>query len=184
MSGAVKAALKWLSIGVLGVALGATLAYVTRPAPPPVGVEGARVGEQRPPLSHAELVGDQIGDLASLDQFDGKPMLINFWATWCEPCRREMPVLQSAHETYAERLVVLGVAMDDPLPVAQFVRSLGVTYPIWVGQMDVSQSQKRWGNPAGALPYTVLVDGQGVIRWQHLGEVNETQLTEALALIF
>jgi hypothetical protein len=48
----------------------------------------------------------------------------------------------------------------------------------------VSQSQKRWGNPAGALPYTVLVDGQGVIRWQHLGEVNEAQLTEALALIF
>ena len=175
-----KTALKWISIGLIGIALGAGLAYLTRPAPPPVGVEGASVGDARPSLAHRDL----NGDLASIDSFDGQVVLVNFWATWCAPCRREMPILQAAAEAHAGDLVVIGVAMDEVEPVSEFIASLGITYPIWVGQTDVSAAQRRWGNPAGALPYTVLVDAQGIIQWQHLGEVSQAQLDEALSLVF
>lgn len=184
MSGIFKTFLKWFSIGLLGVALGASLAYLTRPEPPAVGVEGAKVGDPRPPLAHAQLIGDKATEWASLDDWGNRAVLINFWATWCAPCRREMPLLQATYEAHQDRLMVLGVAMDEPGPVAEFAESLGITYPLWVGQIDVSQSQKAWGNPSGALPYTVLVDAEGIIRWQHLGEVDEAQLAEALALIF
>jgi len=175
------ATLKWLSIGIVGIALGAGVAYFTRPSPPPVGVEGASVGDARPFLMHQNLAD---ATQASIDEFEGTAVLVNFWATWCAPCRREMPLLQAAHERFGDQLVVLGVAMDEAEPVADFVQSLGITYPIWVGQTDVSQAQRRWGNPSGALPYTVLVDEAGIIRWQHLGEVSEQQLDEALALIW
>lgn len=176
----VKTAIKWALIGLVGISLGVGLAYFTRPAPPPVGVEGAGVGDVRPTLAHRDLGGE----MASIDQFDGQVVLVNFWATWCAPCRREMPILQAAAEAYSDHLVVLGVAMDERDPVAEFIDSLGITYPIWVGQTDVSAAQKRWGNPAGALPYTVLVDAQGIIQWQHLGEVSQSQLDEALSLVF
>ena len=180
MNAVVKASAKWAAIGALGIALGAGLAYFTRPDVPAPGSEGAQVGDPRPPLEHAQL----NGEVASIDAFDGQPVLVNFWATWCAPCRREMPLLQSAYEQYDGSLVVLGVAMDDAEPVASFVESLGITYPIWIGSTDVSMAQRRWGNPAGALPYTVLVDEQGVIRWQHLGEVTQSQLDGALSEIF
>lgn len=175
-----KTAMKWALIGLIGVCLGAGVAYLTRPAPPPVGVEGASVGDARPALAHQDL----NGELASIDQFDGQAVLVNFWATWCAPCRREMPLLQAAAESHVGKLVVVGVAMDQRDPVAEFVDSLGITYPIWVGEIDVSAAQRRWGNPAGALPYTVLVDAQGIIRWQHLGEVSQSQLDEALSRVF
>lgn len=175
-----KTAVKWALIGVVGVALGATVAHLTRPEPPIVGVEGARVGDVRPALAHRQLDGVE----ASIEQFRGQAVLVNFWATWCAPCRREMPLLQATYERLGDRLVVLGVAMDEVAPVTAFIESLGITYPIWVGHTDVSQAQRRWGNPSGALPYTVLVDEAGVIRWQHLGEVSEAELQAALALIF
>lgn len=180
MNEAMKTALKWIVIGLVGAALGAGLAYLTRPEPPPVGIEGASVGDQRPALQHAQL----DGSLGTIDAFAGQAILVNFWATWCAPCRREMPLLQTTYEQLKGRLVVLGVAMDEPEPVADFIDSLGITYPVWVGQTDVSQAQRRWGNPSGALPYTVLVDEAGIIRWQHLGEVSESELKEALALVF
>lgn len=184
MNRVVTSIIKWLGIGLLGVTLGASLAYVTRPEPPEVGVEGAGVGVPHPPLVHARLDGHMAGERVSLEAYAGQPILINFWATWCAPCRREMPLLQATHEAYADQLVVLGVAMDTPEAVGKFVADLGISYPIWVGEMDVSASQARWGNPSGALPYTVLVDDQGVIRWQHLGEVSQADLEDALALIF
>ena len=175
-----KTSAKWVAIGVLGIALGAGLAYFTRPDVPEPGSEGAQVGDPRPSLEHAQL----DGEMASIDAFDGQAVLVNFWATWCAPCRREMPLLQSAYEDHSGELVVLGVAMDDTDSVASFVDSLGISYPIWVGQTDVSAAQRRWGNPAGALPYTVLVDAEGIIRWQHLGEVSPAQLEGALAKVF
>ncbi len=180
MSETMKTAMKWIILGLVGAALGAGLAYFTRPEPPPVGIEGAAVGDQRPALQHAQL----DGTLGSIDAFEGQAILVNFWATWCAPCRREMPLLQTTFEAMGDRLVIIGVAMDEADAVADFIDTLGITYPIWVGQIDVSQAQRRWGNPSGALPYTVLVDEAGIIRWQHLGEVSSSELDEALALIF
>ncbi len=167
--------LLFLSVAVLGLALGVGLAWLKQPAPAPVGVSGASVGDPRPDFRHPGLDGQWV----SAADFDGQLLLVNFWATWCAPCRREMPALQAVSERHAGRLAVVGIAIDDVAAVRDFVAELGIGYAIAVGAGDALQTQRAWGNSAGALPYTVLVDAAGIIRWQHLGEVTEDEL-EAL----
>jgi thiol-disulfide isomerase/thioredoxin len=166
-----------LVAAAIGIALGAGVAWFTRESPPPPGTVGAAVGDPQPGFVHTDVNGGQI----SADDFAGQAMLVNFWATWCAPCRREMPALQTLSERHAGRLMVVGLAIDDAEPVADFVAELGIDYPIAHGQADVMHSNRRWGNAAGALPYTVLVDAEGIIRWQHLGEVSLRQLEQAIA---
>ncbi len=166
-----------VSVAIIGLALGAGYAWFSRPAPPPVGVTGASVGDLRPGFAHTDLNGQTM----DVDAFDGQLLLVNFWATWCAPCRREMPVLQDASEAHADRLAVVGIALDDLEPVQAFVDELGISYTILIGATDAMTTQRAWGNGAGALPYTVLVDRDGVIRWQHLGEVTADELDEVLA---
>jgi thiol-disulfide isomerase/thioredoxin len=163
-------------VALVGLALGVGVAWFTRPAPPPPGLTGAAVGDARPGFRHGDLHGQWV----EASDFDGQLLLVNFWATWCAPCRREMPALQEASRRHGNQLAVVGIAMDDPVPVADFVNELGVDYTILVGSTDVINTQRAWGNSAGALPYTVLVDRQGVIRWQHLGEVTAMELEEVL----
>lgn len=165
-------------VAVLGVSLGAGLAWMTRESPPPqTQTAGAAVGDPHPGFSHASLDGGTI----EASDFEGRPFLVNFWATWCAPCRREMPVLQEAGERHADSLAIIGLALDDAGPVSEFVDELGIEYPIAAGSDDVMRTQRAWGNSSGALPYTVLVDGEGAIRWQHYGEVSQEELDEALA---
>lgn len=171
---------KWsqfLLVAVLGLGLGALYAWWSHPAPPSPGVEGAAVGDQRPDFRHGNLQGEWV----SASDFDGQLLLVNFWATWCPPCVREMPILQAASEAHAGQLAVVGIAIDEPGPVREFVEDLGITYPILIGATDVIATQRAWGNRSGALPYTVLVDAEGIIRWQHLGEVTADELDDILA---
>jgi thiol-disulfide isomerase/thioredoxin len=166
-----------LVAAAIGIALGAGVAWFNREPPLQPGTVGAAVGDPQPGFVHTALNGGQI----SADDFVGQAMLVNFWATWCAPCRREMPALQAISERHAGRLVVVGLAIDNAQPVADFVAELAIDYPIAHGQADVMHSNRRWGNAAGALPYTVLVDAEGIIRWQHLGEVSLRQLEQAIA---
>lgn len=167
----------WLTVVVLGVAIGSGLGWLT------AGSEGAEspdgggdmLGQTQPGFSLPALGGETV-DAA---RFDGRPLLVNFWATWCAPCRREMPVLQAASEQH-KALSVVGIAMDDAEPVRRFVEEIGVNYTILVGLDEVIETQREWGNAAGAMPYTVLVDADGIIRWRHFGEVTESELAEAL----
>jgi len=168
----------WLYLGaaLIGLALGGAFAWLNHPAPPQAGVEGAAVGDAQPGFRHGGLDGAWV----DATDFEGQLLLVNFWATWCAPCRREMPVLQQASERYGNELAVVGLAIDDLAAVRDFVAELEIRYPIAAGNADVMATQRAWGNSAGALPYTVLVDQGGVIRWQHLGEVTLEQLETAL----
>lgn len=163
-------------VAVLGLVIGLAASLLTRPAPPEPGAAGAVVGDQRPDFRHGDLSGQWV----SADDFDGRLLLVNFWATWCAPCRREMPVLQDADRDHGENLAVIGIAVDDPGRVGDFIEELAIEYPILVGSADVLATQRAWGNTAGVLPYTVLVDRTGIIRWQHLGEVSAKELTRVL----
>ena len=165
----------YVGAAVIGLALGGAFAWVSRPAPPEVGVEGAAVGDVRPGFRHGGLDGEWV-DAAD---FDDQLLLVNFWATWCAPCRREMPVLQDASDQH-EELAVVGLAIDDLEAVQAFVSELEIRYPIAVGNADIMATQRAWGNAAGALPYTVLVDRAGTIQWQHLGEVSAEELEAVL----
>ncbi|MDX1626235.1 MAG: TlpA disulfide reductase family protein [Wenzhouxiangellaceae bacterium] len=176
-------------VAAAGLGLGVLAAWMTRgdapPAPGPATVAQARegvrgVGEPIPEFEHAGLDGRiwTAGDLV------GRPTLVNFWATWCKPCLREMPLLERWSEELGDRMRIVGVAIDDPGRAAGFVDEVGVSYPVLVGTSDVMDTQRRFGNPEGLLPYTVLVDASGTILWQHLGELTEADLaTEILPLI-
>jgi thiol-disulfide isomerase/thioredoxin len=172
-----KTAVLFVAVAMLGLLIGIGVAWQTRDLPPtPGSAGGAAVGDLRPHFRHGDLDGQWV----EVDQFDGQLLLVNFWATWCAPCRREMPVLEDAAQAHDGRLTVVGIAMDEPVPVMEFVEELGISYPILVGSTDVINTQRAWGNSAGALPYTVLVDPDGIIRWQHLGEVSAQELDEQL----
>jgi len=166
-------------VAVIGLLLGLGLAWWMRPVEPPTPSGGVVVGDFQPGFRHADLNGQWVTD----QDFSGRALLVNFWATWCAPCRREMPVLQGFSEQHAERIAVVGIAVDEPVPVQQYIDELGIDYAILVGSADVLATQRAWGNRSGALPYTVLVDRSGVIRWQHLGEVSERQLNQAIGAL-
>lgn len=169
----------WVAVVVVGFLLGSALAWLTnRNQPgPPVQPAGIELGQARPDFALENL----DGQLIHAGDFSGQVMLVNFWATWCAPCVREMPVLQAASERWADSLAVVGIALDDPEPVARFVEQLGIGYIILAGQDDVFDVMREWGNDAGAMPYTVVVDAAGIVRWRHYGEVTAEQLEPVLA---
>jgi len=130
-------------------------------------------------------LNDLDGKPHSIAEWDGQVVLINFWATWCPPCRREIPLLVDLQREYAERgFTVLGLAMDNLTKVANFVEGHKVSYPNLVGQYDVAKVSALLGNTAGSLPYTVIIDRDGNIRYLHLGEISrETALKQILPLL-
>lgn len=135
------------------------------------------IGERRPDFK----IGSQNGEWVTADDFAGKLLLVNFWATWCAPCREEMPMLVDLQSQYgSEGLQVVGIALDDVQKVREFVQAFSITYPILVGSADVMAVNQSYGNQSGALPYSVLVDQQGIIRWQFSGTLQHDELVEIL----
>ena len=117
----------------------------------------------------------------SLYGLRGTPVVINFWATWCGPCQREMPALQAAAERYAGRVVIAGVDQgESPEVVARFIQEAGITFPI---PMDRDFRVGDRYNVKG-LPTTFFVDKYGYIRHLWIGEMNSIVLAEGIAKIW
>lgn len=131
--------------------------------------EGPVLGRAAPTYAASDLQGDSV-DLADLE---GKAVLLNFWATWCTPCREETPFLQRLYLARAkEGFVVLGASVDAAsarADVEAFVREYGVTYPILLDP----QMRGMDGYRVMGLPATFLIDRAGVLRWMRLGPVGE-----------
>ncbi len=172
----------WLYLLVAGLALGAGALVSSWLQPDPNTTAAgtgpaALLGRPAPPFT----LGDTEGRRVSLDEFSGQVLLINFWATWCTPCRKEMPMLQAVHEEFESQGVsVLGVAVDDVQRARDFADQLGIAYTILVGAGDVMAMGVAYGNEAGLLPYSVLIDRQGMVRWTYLGELKEGELRRQL----
>jgi peroxiredoxin len=131
------------------------------------------VGQTRPDFT----LGDSNGVAVSAADFDGKVTLINFWATWCTPCIEEMPMLSRLQQNYASRGVqVVGIALDDPQKAGDFAAQLDIVYPVLVGTTDTILLGRQFGNRAGMLPYSVLLDSDGIVRWAYLGALNKQEL--------
>ena len=131
------------------------------------------VGEQRPDFVLRDTRGRQV----TADEFSGRVLLVNFWASWCKPCVEEMPMISSLYEQLAgSGFSVVGIALDQPSSAAAFADELGVSYPVLVGETDTVMTGRRYGNRAGMLPYTVLVGADGVVRWTRLGAVSREDL--------
>jgi thiol-disulfide isomerase/thioredoxin len=108
-------------------------------------------------------------------------LLLNFWATWCKPCVEEMPMLSALQSDWSGRgLQIVGIALDDPERAGSFAEELQVQYPILVGRADVVLTGRRYGNSSGMLPFSVLVDRDGLIRWTHLGALQREVVEQEL----
>jgi thiol-disulfide isomerase/thioredoxin len=116
------------------------------------------------------LVGP-AGASARLDVYRGRVVLLNFWATWCGPCREEMPDLDRLDATLDhQKAAVVGIAANEPAEVRAFLSRLKVGYPIVVGAPDpVLAWSATLGNDSLGLPFSVLVDGKGQLRWVKSG---------------
>jgi len=126
---------------------------------------------------------DLNGESTSITNWSGQPLLINFWATWCAPCRREMPVLQTLHQERSEHgLAVIGIAIDHPDAVEDFISESGITYPILVGQQDAMEVAEKFGSDFVALPYTVFTAPNGEVLLRHSGEIHPEELRDILAI--
>ena len=138
-------------------------------------------GQPRPVFNLPDLEGD----MRSASEWDGKVLVVNFWATWCPPCRREIPAFMDMQDKYgAQGLQFVGVALDNTTKVQDYVNTMGIDYPTLVGGEQAVETSKRYGNTLGALPYTAIIDRQGRIVHTHRGEVSkETAEKEIKALL-
>ena len=121
----------------------------------------------------ASIAGDDL----QMAVFLGRPLLLNFWATWCPPCVREMPLLNAFHrDQVAQGWQVVGLAIDGLVPVREFLRRSPVDFPIGLAGFDGAALARELGNTQGGLPFSVHFDAQGRVRDRHLGELRQTDL--------
>ena len=124
---------------------------------------------------------DLDGQPRQLSEWDGDLVLLNFWATWCPPCKKEMPMFQERYEQHADQgFTIVAVAVDELDEARAFVDGFGIEFPVLIGQDDAIAVGREYGNRIGALPYTVIIDRDGFIRETHRGEVTEADLAEWL----
>ena len=142
-----------------------------------VSLAPASVGSHRPEFS----LPDMDGVTRKLSEWDGKVLIINFWATWCPPCRKETPAFVELQEKYgAQGLQFIGVAIDERDNVEDFADTYGVNYPMLLGDLDAINTSKLYGNRFGTLPYSVIVDRQGKINFIKRGELLKTTAEEKI----
>ena len=127
------------------------------------------------------IVNDLEGKAVALKKWQSDLVVLNFWGTWCPPCRREIPLLVQLHKKYLNKGVkIIGIALDDPAAVKSYLEDNYVPYPVLWGSTNVTQLMKELGNEYGSLPFTVVVDSKGKIMNVHLGEIEEQPFVEIL----
>ena len=127
---------------------------------------------------------DGQGREQPLAQWRGQVLVLNFWASWCAPCREEMPDFAAMRTLYRSKGVeFVGIAIDNQANVAQFLQQHPVNYPILIGEGAAHSLARQLGNPSGALPYTIVLDRNGSIVLSHLGRLPRAALDAALRKI-
>lgn len=142
------------------------------------------------PIAPIEVIGTNIEDFSLLDvdgqqrsvsEWQGKIIVINFWATWCAPCREEIPAFVELQEQYGnDGLQFLGIALQEAEEVRDFLKEFNVNYPSLVGSEDVIKIAKRLGNDIGALPYTVIIDRNGIISFTRRGPLHKPEAEKVI----
>jgi peroxiredoxin len=161
-----------LVLGAIAVALGS--AFYTAYSNDESIVE---VGEAAPDFMLKNLKGEEV----RLSELKGKGVVINFWATWCNPCKREMPLIEEHYQLVKDQgIEILAVNIaESHLAVSSFINRLGVTFPVLLDSNRIVT--QRYG--VGALPSTFFINKDGMVMDHFIGEMNESILTKRLALI-
>jgi thiol-disulfide isomerase/thioredoxin len=131
---------------------------------------------------YATRLADLSGRPQALSQWKDKILVINFWATWCPPCREEIPGLIRVQRKYsAKNLQIVGIALDSPDQVAAFANSVGINYPVLLGGLDAINLTRLLGDASGGLPFTIVISAKGGANRTHLGMLSEAQLELLIA---
>lgn len=181
---------QWLwAIGVGIVAAGAgvglrlwqtsphTAAASKPPAPPPQPATASGPGQQLWQQRWPDLQGTP----QPLAQWRGKVLVVNFWATWCAPCREEIPAfIRIQNDFELQGVQFVGIALDQPDQVEPFARELKINYPLLLTGEEGLKLLPELGNPTGALPFTLVYDTDGRLLHTHLGPIAEDLLRQVL----
>lgn len=147
---------------------------------------GIGIAAQRflPPLEKTSVTSlpdfnlpDLSGNQHNISEWRGKILVINFWATWCSPCRKEIPEFIALQEHYSVKGVqFVGIALEEQKPVAEYTASAHINYPILIGGDNGVTLAHQLGNSIDAIPYTIVVNQQGQIINRHPGEFSKEQI--------
>jgi thiol-disulfide isomerase/thioredoxin len=151
---------------------GATTASTAAPAPPPPAAATPRRERAIPERLPDITMADRDGKPRRLTDWADRPLLINFWATWCAPCRREIPLLKRLRaERQSQRLEVIGIAVDFRDAVLDYAREIGLDYPLLIGEDDGLAAAAAFGMDM-VLPFSIFSDRQGRIVTMKVGELH------------
>ena len=129
----------------------------------------------------AARLPDLRGTDQAVSQWLGKVMVVNFWATWCTPCREEIPEFIEMQKKYADQdLIFVGIAIDQVDKVKMFSQELSINYPVLIGSMNTWSLLEAAGNRLSALPYTVVINRSGELVENYLGLVNMKKLEKTI----
>jgi thiol-disulfide isomerase/thioredoxin len=121
------------------------------------------------------------GKPVDASKWQGKILVVNFWASWCPPCVEEMPTLSQLQQAYLQQNVLfVGIGIDSPSNIREFLQKTPVSYPIVIGGLEGSNISKQMGNTQGALPFTIIINSKGKATYSKLGKINEDELNKAI----
>lgn len=169
---------------------------------PRVAVEVPQAANEAAPTESAPATETEAGDNAlpevlpdfslanlegkpqSIRSWEGKSMIVNFWATWCAPCRREIPLLKKIQAEHgAEGFQIVGVAVDFRDDVLKYAKEMGIDYPLLIGEEDGLEAVTKFGRGSLGFPFTVFTDNKQRLVLFHLGEIHPEQAEVMLAAV-
>ncbi|CAG2130197.1 Thiol-disulfide oxidoreductase ResA [Cupriavidus yeoncheonensis] len=163
----------WIAVAVVACAAGA--------------LAGHFVFSPKPASDHAvetffqTRLPDPGGTDIDLGKLRGKTVVVNFWAPWCGPCVEEMPELTALHAEYAARKVeFVGIGIDSAANIQQFIKKVPVAYPLAVASFAGTELSRNFGNDAGGLPYTVVINPDGSVKYRKMGRITSDELRSVL----
>jgi thiol-disulfide isomerase/thioredoxin len=182
---------RWAAVASIALTAGIAAFFVSRawlapkapktptraplPAPPAVVIP-----ESRPDVALAD--GD--GKVRHLSEWDGRPLVINFWATWCAPCRREIPMLNAlARDPRYDDVAVIGIAIDFREDVLRYLAETPIEYQVLIGEQDGFDAARAFGVESVMLPFTAFTDRAGRIATVHMGELHRPEADAILAAV-
>jgi thiol-disulfide isomerase/thioredoxin len=147
----------------------------TQPAPAPqpaATIPTAKLAATVPDFSLA----DRAGQMRSLHDWNGKALIVNFWATWCAPCRKEIPLLQKLQrERAGEGFQVVGIAVDFREKVLAYADEMKIDYPLLIGEQEALDAASAFGVEAIGFPFTIFTDTRGRVVVAHMGELTQAE---------
>ena len=183
---------RWILVVLIALGAGAAAYWlVDRGGEPTAGPEPSRasaspappasvIPERRPDVTLA----DRDGKPRSLAEWNGRPQVINFWATWCAPCRREIPMLNAlAGDGAWPGIALIGIAIDFREDVLRYLESTPIDYTVLIGEQDGLDAARAFGVESLGLPFTAFVDASGRIVTIHVGELHRPQADVILSIV-